>query len=388
MKGTRLILWFLAFATPVAGCKKMSTQGGASRADTQAGVRGNTAFALDLYRQLRSSEGNLFFSPYSISATLALVYAGARGNTEKEMARALHFSLPQERLHPAFGDLQARLNAVQRAGHVTLSVANSLWPRRDARFLDDYLLLAQEHYDVSITPIDYGSPQQAADTVNRWVAEKTRQRIMNVVAPQMFSDLTRLVLVNAIYFKGTWVWQFDPRHTNDTPFYATPETSVPRPMMAGTVKVPYAEADGLQVLQLPYQGNDISMLIFLPRAKDGLGQLEDALSADALSSWKEGLRKREVLVFLPKFTMTRGLDLKESLRAMGMVDAFDLGQADFSGMSDAALCVDWVVHRAFVEVNEEGTEAAAATGMSSTAGRVNDPLRVRPSSVRIIRSCS
>ena len=331
-------------------------------AAAQAVVDGNTAFALDLYRELKGEEGNLFFSPYSISTALAMTYAGARGETERQMAQTLHFTLGQDRLHPAFASLETGLQAVQQPGELQLHVANSLWPQIDYPFLEAYLSLVAEYYGVVITPVDYRQAEAARTRINTWVEEKTEKKIEDLIPSGMLDALTTLVLVNAIYFKGNWANQFDPASTAGAPFWVAPAEPIQVPMMTQEQEFRYAEWEGLQVLELPYVGNDLSMVVLLPEEVGGLGALENALTAENLDRWTGRLWQREVVVFLPRFGMSWGFELSRTLIAMGMGAAF--GGADFSGMDGTtSLFIDKVLHKAFVDVNEEGTEAAAATAV-------------------------
>jgi serpin B len=342
--------------------------------DIQSAVSGNTAFALDLYQQLKAAEGNLFFSPYSISVALAMTYAGARGNTATQMAQTLHFTLDQSQPHPAFAELEARLNSVQQKGRVKLGVANSLWPQKKYDFLPEFLALAREYYGVEITPVDYVNATEAARSmINEWVETKTEKKITDLIPPGILDDLTRLVLVNAIYFKGDWSSQFDKRNTSDAPFWVMPGESIIVPMMNQTREMRYARRDGLQILELPYAGDDLSMVVLLPDENDGLDELHAALTAGRLEKWTDDLWEMEVNVFLPKFKTTSAFNLNDELRIMGMPDAFD-NTADFSGMNGTKwLVIAAVLHKAFVDVNEEGTEAAAATAVVMRAKSMPAP---------------
>ena len=341
--------------------------GGAAEPDLGPLVRGNTAFALDLYAQLRTQGGNLFLSPHSISSALAMTYAGARENTAAEMEKALHFTEGQAGTPPAFAALQARLAEIEKKGHLQLAVANSLWPQQDYPFLPDYLDGVKAAYGSVIAPQDFKSDAEGARrTINRWVEEKTRDKIQDLIAPGGLDPLTRLVLVNAIYFKGSWASPFDPAQTEEGAFWVSPAAEVRVPLMAKMQRLPYAEFEDVQVAQLPYAGGELSMLVVLPREKDGLAALEARLAPERLAEWRAGLAEREVRVFLPKFKLTWGaVKLNEALKALGMVDAFSDTQADFSGMDGQLrwLYIGAVLHKAFVEVNEEGTEAAAATAV-------------------------
>ena len=331
-------------------------------------VDGNTAFAVDLYHQLRDKPGNLFFSPTSISTALAMTYAGARGETAVQMAHTLHFTLPEEQLHPAFNALQDHLSAVQAQGAVALHVANSLWPQLGYAFLAAFLDICKRHYGVTITPVDYGDSEAARRRINAWVEEKTQDKIKELLKPPHVNPLTTLILVNAIYFKGDWASQFDKAQTQEAPFWITPGESTPTPLMAQTLTCGYAEFDALQALELPYVGDadvgdELSMIVLLPREQDGLAALERQLTAANLARWRGAIRRREVNVWLPRFKLESEFELSTVLTALGMVDAFG-GAADFSGMTGGRdLFISYVVHKAFVEVNEKGTEAAAATAV-------------------------
>lgn len=349
----------------------------ATRADnTAALVDGNTAFALDLYQRLQPRPGNLFYSPHSVSTALAMTLAGARGQTQKEMAGTLHLSLPPETLHPAFGDLQAHLHAAQAKGHITLSVANSLWGQRGEEFLDEFLKLTQRHYGAGINIVDYVKDTEGArQIINAWVEKKTHSKIKDLLAPSSLSRDTRLVLCNAIYFKGTWATKFNEPRTREADFHLKPGNIVRVPMMVQTEGSFRMKAlDGLSAIDLPYQGNELSMIVLLPEAVDRLPALEKNLKPQSLKRWLGELAaaaESKVHVFLPKFRTASGFSLEKTLTAMGMPSAFKPGAADFSAMNgERDLFIDDVVHKALVEVNEEGTEAAGATAVAPrpTAG--------------------
>jgi len=333
-------------------------------------VAGNTGFAVDLYGKLRTREGNVCFSPYSISTALAMTYGGARGETEKQMAQTLHFNLPADKLHPAFAALEASLNAVQQKGQVKLAVANSLWPQKGFKFLPDYLALCRKCYGTSIKPVDYLEHTEAArKTINDWVTSKTNRKIVELLKPGVLNNSNVLVLVNAIYFKGNWDSQFEARYTKDELFHVSSEKTVTTPLMRQTHDFRYAEFSDKQILELPYVGGDLSMLVLLPRQADGLGNLEAELTVQNLAAWVAKLQSQKVAVSLPKFKITSEFSLKETLAALGMSDAFIYGRADFSGMDGRDdLFISAVAHKAFVEINEEGTEAVAATAVMMGAG--------------------
>jgi len=336
---------------------------GAEDAKEKALVEGNNAFALELYGKLRAGEGNLFFSPYSISSALAMTYAGARGNTAAEMAKTLRFAIEDKDIHPAFAALQGRLNAPGKKGY-ELVVANALWGEKGYGFLDDFLKLTQQHYGAGLTELDFvAAAEQARGTINAWVQKQTRDKIKDLIKPGVITDLTRLVLTNAIYFKGKWAEQFDKSATQEAPFSVTETEKVTAPMMSLKGDFGYMGDDSLQALEMPYAGGELSMLVLLPKSPAGLAEIEKSLTPKSLAGWILALRTQEVQVCLPRFKMTGEFSLAETLRSMGMSEAFT-DKADFSGMDGKRdLVISAVVHKAFVDVNEEGTEAAAATGV-------------------------
>jgi len=350
--------------------------------DTSALVAGNTAFALDLYARLKRADGNLFFSPYSISTCLAMTYAGARGSTATQMAQTLHFGANQNQVAAAFGELQGELSAAEKRGGNELNIANGLWGQKGHPFLPSFLDTATHEYQARVEQADFRTVAEGTrEAVNDWVSKQTRGKIAELLQPGVVSQATRLILVNAIYFKGQWAHRFDKSHTAPAPFAVTAQRRVQAPLMNLTADFNYAEVDGLQLLELPYAGEDLSMLVLLPRATDGLARLEGALNEPALARWLAQARNQKVNVFLPKFKLTAQFSLAQTLAGMGMTDAFSQS-ADFSGMDGARdLFISAVVHKAFVDVNEEGTEAAAATGTMMTA-----KVLIRPMPIPVFRA--
>ncbi|NIM50516.1 MAG: serpin family protein [Gemmatimonadales bacterium] len=356
-------------------------------------AQGNNRFALELYSRLRAGQGNLFFSPYSVSTALAMSYGGARGDTAAQMARTLHFPPDQERLHAAVASLEATLSGVEKKGEVQLTVANALWPQEGHDLLESFLALTKAYYGVLVTSVDYRDPQAAARTINGWVERATQDQITNLVAPDVLSSLTRLVLTNAIYFKGSWASQFDKDHTTDVAFWVAAKQRVTARMMAQSDEFRYAAHDRLQVLELPYAGEDLSMTVLLPRARDGLAELEEGLTLENLERWTRDLSATEVDVFLPRFTITSAFQLNDALLSMGMADAFDIGKADFSGMDGRKnwFYIGAVLHKAFTAVDEEGTEAAAATAVVMVMGLPEEApptFRADHPFLFLIRECS
>ncbi|MGA2093769.1 MAG: serpin family protein [Sedimentisphaerales bacterium] len=336
-------------------------------------VEGNNKFALELYALLRNQEGNLFLSPYSISTALAMTCAGARGQTEQEMAKALQFptGVSNEQFNKAFGEIIKQLNAEGQKGAFELVVANALWGQKDYKFLPDYLASVKTNYQGNLEQVDFKTQaEEARKTINAWVESKTKDKIKDLIKPGMLDTMTRLVLTNAIYFKGKWAIQFKPEQTQQLPFTLLSGQKVTVPMMNQKERLGYTEINDIQLLELPYKGDILSMVVLLPRKTDGVKELEKQLNAGNLKSWITGLRKREVQVYFPRFKMTSEFELAQILGEMGMHDAFS-GKADFSGMTgNRDLFISAVVHKAYVDVNEEGTEAAAATGVVMRATSV------------------
>ena len=328
-------------------------------------VQGNNDFALTLYHQIAAKDGNLFFSPYSISNALAMTYAGARGNTAAEMKTTLRFNLAADRLPPAFCKLIAQLDDDGKPHPFQLTVANRLWGQKDYGFLSEFTKIGKEYYRAGLEEVDFArSAEVARKTINAWVEKKTRDKIKDLIPPDALDDTTRLVLTNAIYFKGAWLHQFDPRATKSAPFHLTNGETIDTPTMRITRTLPFASHDSFLMLQLPYEGQGQSMIVLLPKKKDGLGELEKQLNATTLSKWLQKLSTQEVDVKLPKFKVTAEVTLNDILKQMGMKDAFTPGKADFSGMTTReSLYISAVLHKAFVDVNEAGTEAAAATAV-------------------------
>ncbi|MFZ0035661.1 MAG: serpin family protein [Sedimentisphaerales bacterium] len=339
-------------------------------------VEGNNRFAVELYAKLREQKGNLFLSPYSVSAALAMTYAGARGKTETQMARALHFpsviaekgSLSgvdnQKQFHSAFGAIIKDLNAKGEKSKYELIVANALWGQKGYEFLKEFLQLVESDYDGQLNEVDFiGDTESARKTINAWVEKKTKDKIKDLITQGVLDQLTRLVLTNAIYFKGNWASQFKKEKTEDAPFTLVSGEKVNIAMMNQTEQFSYMETEDFQGLEMPYVNNELSMIIFLPKQTDGLAEFEKKLTAENLSQWLARLRKREVIVSVPKFKETCQFSLADVLRQMGMTAAF-APEADFSGMNGKGeLFISAVIHKAFVDVSEEGTEAAAATGV-------------------------
>jgi serpin B len=344
-------------------------------------VRGNNAFAFDMYRT-ESGDGNLIFSPYSISLAFSMAYAGARGETEEQIADVLNY-LPQEAQHPAFNVLEQRLSSLgdkevaeSSPEPFRLSIANAAWGQRGYRFEGTYLETLAAHYGAGLRTLDFGQPQKASEEINAWVADETEDRIEDLVSPDVIDPSTRLVLANAIYFKASWLSRFEEEATQDNPFTLADGSKVMVPMMRQTTYLSYAEGDGYQVVRLPYKGEAVDMLVILPE-EGRFEQIEDRLSAGFFDEVRRGLRQEYVGLAMPRFDFETDLDLPKLLEAMGMADPFDPGAADFSGMTGSrGLYISAALHKADITVDEKGTEAAAATAVVMAESAAPEPTEV------------
>ncbi len=347
-------------------------------------VDGNTMFAFELYRLLREDSANMFFSPYSISTAIAMTYAGARDETAREMARAMQFYLPSEGLHPAFNYVDQQLSARGEGAQgkdgegFRLRVVNAIWGQKGYSFLPDYLDVLARHYGAGLRVLDFRSaPEPSRVTINQWVEQQTESRIEDLIPQGTIDSMTRLVLTNAVYFNAAWQSQFEEDATTQGEFHLVDGSIVTVPMMHQTESFGYSRGDGFQVVELPYDGREMSMVILLP--DDGrLEEFEDSLDADVLRNALDSLHWTRLALTMPRFTMESSFSLKDALSALGMESAFTPGVADFSGMDGTReLYIGDVVHKAFVEVDEAGTEAAAATAVVMQAtGMPAEPLEL------------
>ncbi len=335
----------------------------------------NMAFALDLYRQLAAQPGNLFYSPYSISEALAMVYGGARGQTEQQMASGMHYGLPQDSLHPAFNaldqELAKRADAAQAQGQgFQLNIANATWGQSGFPFLSTYLDLLAKNYGAGLQTVDFANnPEAARQDINNWVAKQTKDKIKDIVPQGAIDPLTRMVLANAIYFKASWLYPFDKSATQDAPFTKLDGSQVSVPMMAlGKENLDYLKGEGYQAVALPYVDGNVSMLLLVPDAGK-FEQFENGMDAARLQSILNGLQSSQVILKVPRFTVESSFSLADTLSKMGMPDAFNPNQADFSGMDGKRdLYISSILHKAYASVDETGTEAAAATVAIMTLG--------------------
>jgi serine protease inhibitor len=339
-------------------------------ADVQKLVDGNTAFALSLYQHLAASDGNLFFSPFSISSALAMTYGGARGQTETQMQSALHFPYKPDQLNPVFNLLTINLDKLtQNAQDPTkkdfqLNIANAIWGQKGFKFLQEYLDMLAENYGSGLRLADFASdPNGARQAINDWVSQQTQDKIKELIPEGVLNPLTRLVLTNAIYFKAAWMNQFNPNATEPGDFYRPDGTKVSVPMMHDEENIGYLKSDGLTVVDLPYEGGNVSMLVIMPDS-GSLQDIEKSLTPDELAALLSKVSSKEVQLSFPKFKIESSFSLTDAFKSLGMVDAFEPGAADFSGMDGARdLFIQAILHKAYVNVDEEGTEAAAATAV-------------------------
>jgi serpin B len=349
-------------------------------------VAGNTVFALDLYAALRDTvDGNLLISPYSISEALAMTYAGARGETAVQMQDVLAFTLDQPQLHEAFGDLNVDLAARgnPEAGSDTedartLAIANAIWVEQTYPLVPTYTALLERYYGSALHQADFvHRPEVTREEINTWVEDHTEDRIQDIVPPGAIDEGTKLVLANAIYFYGAWQSAFDPADTRDEAFTRLDGSTVTVPLMYQVAELPYAFGDGWQAVELPYAESGLALTVILPD-EGRFDEVEASFDGDMLDTAIGQLVEREVHAYLPKFELEFGtIELKDMLKAMGMVDAFDGMRADFTGAAEKGLFITRVLHKAFIGVDERGTEAAAATVVIMGSPTAMAPLEVR-----------
>ncbi len=386
----------LVLVSTIAGALAAGTARVAAQGDEREMlVAGNNAFAFDFYRQAAAGvDANLIFSPFSISQAFGMLLAAARGDTAQQIADTMHYTLPQDVLHPAFSDLNAALSEREapendQAGErLQLNIANSLWAQEGFPFRDAYLALVRDFYSGGLHIMDFvRAPEEARETINAWIEEQTEDKIRDMLAPGTIDTATRMVLVNAIYFNGSWLHPFQEGATQDDLFTRLDGSTVRVPMMAQQESFGYMQGDGFQAVELPYVGGDMAMLVVLPDA----GRFE-AIQADLdqalFDTIRASLARREVQLHMPRFEFETSLNLRSMLAALGMTDVFDPERADLSGMFDPAavnanLYVTAALHKAFIGVDEAGTEAAAATAI--VVGITSAPMPSEPLVLRLDR---
>jgi len=349
--------------------------------DLDALVTDNTEFSFELYQELAgASGGNLFYSPFSISQALAMTYAGAQGNTAVEMADTLSFTLPAAQLHPAWNALDLELasrgqNALASDGQgFRLNVVNSIWAQIGYPLQTPFLDTLAQHYGAATFLMDYkADPEGCRDTINTWVEDQTEGRIEDLIGPDVIKTITRLVLVNAIYFNAAWLLPFDESLTQDGPFHRLDGSSAAVPLMYQEEAFGYATGDGWEAVEMQYDGQELSMVVVMPD-EGRFAEIEGGLDAAALDAMLAGLASAQLGLTMPRFNYTSSFMLKDALQDLGMIDAFEFGPADFSGMDGTrSLYIGAVIHKAFVDVNEAGTEAAAATAVVMDFGTSMPP---------------
>jgi serpin B len=349
--------------------------------DIKEAVVGNTDFAFALYGKLKDEpnatvprgepNNNLFFSPYSLSTALAMTYAGARGNTEKQMAETLHFTLPGKRLHSAFGTLQKQIIQNEKSRGYQIILANALWGKKGEPFLKEFLDLNKKFYNAGLTLLDFvNETKKSRKIINDWVEEKMKEKIKNLIPSKGVDELTVLVITNAIYFKGEWKNKFEEQYTRRSGFYLSAKNKVEVDMMFIEENFKCYEDEKLQIVELPYKGDELSMMVLLPMEIEGIKELEKILTAEKLNTIISKMRTGQIQIYLPKFKIDWGtFSLNKAIIALGMPEAFDRGEkpSDFSGINGKGdIWISDVFHKAFIEVNEEGTEAAAGTAVVLT----------------------
>ena len=360
MKATMVLAAiFLLLAASV-----VAAQGKLASPDVAQAVKDNNRFALEIYGKLAAGEGNLFLSPYSITTALAMTYAGAKGQTAEQMAKTLHYTLESDKLHAAFASLIKEQNGAGTKRAYKLSVANALWAQKGYGFRPDYLQLVRTNYSAGLQELDFSAaPESARKTINDWVDKQTQSKIKDLIPEGAIKQDTRLVLTNAIYFKASWSERFAEDATKKQDFWITADQKVQALMMHRKDDYSLVDGDTFQLLYMPYENYDLSMIVILPKRKDGLKEIEKTITAANLEDWLKLRKLHSVDVKFPKFKFTSEFKLKTTLAQMGMPIAFS-NAADFSGMASAEkLAIDEVIHKAFVDVNEKGTEAAAATAV-------------------------
>lgn len=346
--------------------------------DAAVAVKSNNAFALDLYRQLSQQEGNVCVSPYSLSLALSMTYAGARNETAAEMAKVLKFELDPARLHPALSQVADNL---QTSAGSQLAVANRLWIQKGLDLETEFTQILAQQYRSPLAEVNFAvKPEQTRQAINQWVAQQTNEQVKDLLPPGAVAAMTKLVLTNAIYFEGQWHYPFDENQTLEAPFYLDPNTkvSVPVQLMRGAFPAAYAKLPELKLVELPYKGETLSMVAIMPVGETELATLEAQLTPTVLDEWFAAMKPAptNVAVQLPRFKLSSTFDLQSTLAQMGMTLPFNEAKADFSGIRpQKPLFISQVIQQAAVEVNEAGTEAAAATAVSMGRGGMSGFFR-------------
>jgi len=331
-------------------------------------VSANNQFAMNFYTQVAKNDGNIFFSPFSISTAFAIAYEGAKDTTAEQIQRVFDFPSNYEKRTSQFQNTIDELNP--KDAPYQLSVANALWLEDVFQPQPEFVDTSANYYDSEVNTVDFVS-DEGVDKINSWASEKTNKKIKDILQKGSTDSSTRLYITNAIYFKGNWVKQFNATLTQDEPFWVTPSESIQAPMMSQrSIMMNYTETENLQVLKMPYDGNRLSMIVLLPKEKDGLSGIERSL--DKLDTWNSQLAPAKIHLYIPKFKMETEYQLNGMLSEMGMPSAFSEYDADFGGIAPN-LFISAAKHKAYVDVNEEGTEAAAVTAIGISTTSVGPP---------------
>ena len=370
----RVALAFLSFSQSSGALEPKSTSNCDERKQV---VRDCNQFAIELYTRLSDGKAtNVFFCPESISSALAMTYGGANNQTRQQMAEVLHFTLPPAKLHSAFEQLRLSAQTRTEQRGVEFKVANRLWGQSGNHFLPAFMQMTRVHYGAELAQVDFaGETQAARESINAWVNKQTDNRIQDLLAHESISSATRLTLTNAVFFKGQWTHEFSKLATKNLSFQILSGNLVSVPMMFQESEFRYAAIDDLQIVELPYgQDSHISMLIVLPQKFDGIFALSKQLTSKTVEHWCDAIKSQMVRLYLPRFRVSSDFQLKAVLEKMGMTLAFDSKRADFSCMSgDEQLCLDSVIHKASLEVNEQGTVATAATAVIAMTKTIEEP---------------
>ncbi|MFO7827560.1 MAG: serpin family protein [Bacteroidales bacterium] len=324
-------------------------------------VDNNNRFAFDIYKEFKSDHSNLIFSPFSISSAMAMTYAGAENNTAKEFQNSLYFLEEKELFHQEFSNLLKNFDSDKKSS-VEFYNANSLWVQKNFKLKDEFLMINKKYYSSALFSADFNNPGQSSKEINDWVEKNTKNKINNLIQPSALGPDTRLVLVNAIYFKGGWDKPFKSEKNTEDKFTISKNEEVTTTFMNGEIKTWYYKDCLKEIIEIPYADNDYAMIIILPKNYRKLKWVERFLSVKCMERYVKKREKLSVKISIPKFKLDGEFDLKEALNELGLKDAFT-GAADFSAMADEKLFIDKVVHKATIDVNEEGTEAAAATAV-------------------------
>ena len=338
-------------------------------------AKSNNEFAIDFYKLVSDNTNNHFFSPLSIYTAFSILYEGAQENTAKELAETFGFETDDVIRH---NDIEQMISSINRNDtHATLALANALWLADWISLYESYSGIAHDTYDATAKTVDFTDPKDSIERINKWAADNTNNKITKVITKKNANANTIMIINNAIYFKGTWFIQFLPEDTKESDFWLSETNNVKTDFMNLEARFKYTKSDGAQVLKMPYEGDRLSMLVILPSERHGIKQLEENLSAEQLEKWKQELYSRDIILSMPKFELNTGYDLVPPLKTLGISDVFNPTMSNLTGIADTGdsrLSVTGARQIAFVNVNEEGTEAAAVTtGMTLDSPRVPPP---------------